>query len=116
MYDVIDCVRDLVAALKSGDYVSALGHAGHLFTEAEGLLRRLGGGPVVMGDAPDRSAEFDALCDDLERCKVGCEVPAVAGGVDPDPQSVAALNPAVVLALIEAALRLAELLKRRRAA
>lgn len=65
MFEKIQCVRDLIAAYKAGDYAAVFEHGGHLVTALGELYRALAEGKVFSA-SPEQAAEVASLQAELE--------------------------------------------------
>jgi hypothetical protein len=65
MFESVQCFKDLIAAVKAGDYVTALEHFSHLSAAAWKLAAALKGGKV-FNSTPAHAAEVEAIKGELE--------------------------------------------------
>jgi hypothetical protein len=106
--ELLDCVTQLVAAARAGDLAATLAHLRHLL----GLQVILPDHPPAVGVSA--GAELDECCDQLEACRESLtERHPAAVGAEPEAVAVAALDPALLMKIIELALFFVERLRRR---
>lgn len=113
MFDLIESLKKLTAAARTRDLVGVLAAAGEVLTHAA-ALKKAWDGPAVVGAAAAHQGELADSCDELEECRRECttmtaaNTPPAAGAAP-----VAAVDPATLLLLIDAVLKVVSLFRRK---
>ena len=107
LFKLIQCVKDLTAALKTGDYASTLEHLSHLLGDFATVIR---GGPVASSAPPGVSVttvDLDSAFADLKSVSTASPPVQTAGA------GAAGFDPATILVIVELVGKLLDWWKKR---